>query len=523
MGRSTALKLVLAGGVAALGLAASPALATDCGQLATSLSLPDGKVTSAALVPGGAFQPPAAATSAPPGSPLTYSSLPAFCRVQATLTPSPDSDIKVEVWLPAKNWNGKYVGVGNGVWAGQITYSAMADALRRGYAVASTDTGHVGNGLSADFGVGYPDRLVDFGHRAVHEMTVTAKRAIAAFYGKGPRFSLWNSCSTGGRQGLMEAHRYPEDYDAISAMAPANAMTDLMVQSMWAGIQPQRAPGAALSFAKLGLLHSAAVKQCDMLDGLADGLIGRPDACSFDPGVLQCTAGENDTCLTPAQVGTADALYGGVRDRVGSYLLPGWPVGAEMQLAALIMAPEPFPVALTYYKLLVNADQPNWDFRAFDFRVDAVRGKRYGEAMFDVPYTGLAPFFARGGKLLLSHGWSDGLIPAENTLNFYGGLYPTLSDEQQQGQLRLFMVPGMDHCAGGEGTSQFDTLGTIDAWATTGTAPFQLTATRPAGPIFQGGPALPAISRPLCAYPLYARYNGTGSESDAASFTCVAP
>jgi hypothetical protein len=524
MGQTAALKFALAGGIALMGLAASPALAADCGKLAGSLSLPDGKVTSAALVPSGGFQPPAAGPlSGPPGAASLYSSLPTFCRVQATLTPSLDSDIKVEVWLPAKNWNGKYVGVGNGVWAGQITYSALAETLKRGYAVASTDTGHVGNGLSAEFGVGYPDRLVDFGHRAVHEMTVTAKRAIAEFYGKAPRFSLWNSCSTGGRQGLMEAHRYPEDYDAISAMAPANPMTELMVQSMWAGIRPHRSPGAQLSFAQLGLLHGAAIKQCDTLDGLADGIIGRPDACEFDPAKLQCTAGAGDTCLTPDQVGTARALYDGVHDRAGNFLLPGWPAGAEMQLAVLIMAPEPFPVALTYYKLLVNADQPNWDFRTFDFRVDAVRGRNYGASMFDVAPTGLAPFFARGGKLLLSHGWTDGLIPPENTLNFYGALYPTLSDAQQQSQVRLFMVPGMDHCGGGEGTSQFDTLGTIDQWATTGSAPFQIAATRPAGPIFQGGPSLPAISRPLCAYPLYAKYNGSGPEADAASFTCVEP
>lgn len=520
-----AIKAALAGGAAVFGLAAGPALAADCGGLA-GLALPNGKVTSAELVAAGQFKPPAAAFGPPPGvsGASPYAKLPAFCRVQATLAPSSDSDIKVEVWLPAKGWNGKYVGIGNGIWAGQLSISQLADPLSRGYAVATTDTGHTGTGLTADFAIGHPERLVDFGHRAVHEMTVTAKRAITAFYGKGPKLSFWNSCSTGGRQGLMSAYRYPEDYDAISAMAPANPMTDLMAQSMWAGMQAQRSPGAVLGMPKLTLLHRAVVRQCDALDGLADGLVGRPDACGFDPASLQCSSGDGADCLSAEQVGTARALYDGVRDpRSGQVLLPGWPVGSEMQLAALISAPQPFPVALTYYSMLVFGDRPGWDFKSFDFARDTQAGRDFGAAILDVPYDGLGAFFARGGRLLLSHGWNDGLIPANNSLAFYRGLYHTIPRASAEQQLRLFMVPGMDHCAGGEGASQFDTLAAIDAWATTGLAPNRIVATRGGAGGPPGAPQLPPISRPLCPYPLYAKYDGSGDEADEANFSCAMP
>lgn len=504
----------LLGGAAAAAVVgcAAPAAAAECGDLAR-MTLPGGKVTSAELVAPGAFRQPAS-PGAPPGVGAgAYGNLPEFCRVQATLTPTSDSDIKVEVWLPAKGWNGKFVGVGNGIWAGQISYSALAETIARGYAAASTDTGHTGNGLTGEFAVGHPEKLVDFGHRAVHEMVVTAKRTIEAYYGGAPKLSFWNSCSTGGRQGLMAAYRYPADFDAISAMAPANPMTDLMTQSMWAGWQPQRAPGAALTTANLAAVHGAAVKQCDKLDGLEDGLIGRPDQCRFDPGTVEG--------LTPAQVETMRAIYKGPPG------LPGWPVGSEMQLAVVAGGQTPFPVALTYYSMLVFGDRQGWDWKTFDYTRDAEAGRTYGASILDVQPGGLAAFFGRGGKLLLSHGWSDGLIPATNALRFNDGLLPTLSAQQRETQYRLFMVPGMDHCGGGEGASQFDTLGTIDEWATTGKAPERIAATRPtAAGGFPGAPAGPPrapMSRPLCAWPAFAEYDGKGDAAVADSFRCVKP
>ena len=295
---------LLAGFAAAGAMAlAAPAAAADCAGLAR-MSLPGGRITAAEVVAPGAFQQPAAPGGPPPGvGGGAYRDLPEFCRVRATLTPTSDSDIKSEVWLPASGWNGKYVGIGNGIWAGTISFGELGAALSRGYAVAATDTGHTGNGLTADFAIGHPEKLVDFGHRAVHETAVTAKRAIAAFYGRGPQLSFWNSCSTGGRQGLMAAYRCPEDFDAISAMAPANPMTDLMTQSMWAGWQPQRVAGASVPPPVLAAVHRAAVAQCDRLDGLEDGLIARPEICSFDPGTVEG--------LTPEQVETMRAIYRG--------------------------------------------------------------------------------------------------------------------------------------------------------------------------------------------------------------------
>jgi feruloyl esterase len=514
--------------VAALTGWAAPAAAAECGELA-GMSLPNGRVTAATVVAPGAFEQPGLPGNLPPGvANAAYRDLPSFCRVQATLTPSSDSDIKVEVWLPGESWNGKFVGIGNGIWAGQLSYSQLADPLSRGYAVATTDTGHTGNGMTAEWAIGHPEKLVDFGHRAVHEMAKTAKSAIQAYYGSAPKISLWNSCSTGGRQGLMAAYRYPDDFDAISAMAPANPMTDLMTQTMWAGWQPNRAPGAAISMPKMAALHQAAVKQCDRLDGLEDGVIGRPDACDFDPATIQCTAGDGDQCLTPTQVETARALYNGIPDPRGGTLLGGWPAGSEMQLGALTQGPQPFPVALTYFSMLTYGDRPNWGWKTFDYFRGVYDAREFGAGTLNVPSDGLGAFFARGGKLLLSHGWNDGLIPAGNTLLFYRGLYHSLPQSQAQQQLRLFMAPGMDHCSGGEGPSQFDTLAVIDDWATTGQAPNRILATRPvnAPPGMPGAPAAPPrepMSRPLCPYPAYAEYTGSGDTADAANFRCVQP
>jgi feruloyl esterase len=498
------------------------ALGADCSALA-DLALENGRVTAATLVEAGQFTPPAAPGGPPPGVGAgQYANLPAFCRVQATLTPTADSDIKVEVWLPAEGWNGKYVGIGNGIWAGQLSLSQLGAPLSRGFAAATTDTGHSGSGLDAAWAVGHPEKLVDFGHRAVHLMTVTAKQAIAAFYEREQTLSFWDSCSTGGRQGLMSAYRYPDDYDAISAMAPANPMTDLMTQSMWANWVNKRSEGAQLDPGKLGLVHQAVLQQCDALDGLADGVVGRPDACSFEPATLVCAAGSSDNCLSAAQAEAMQAIYDGVRGNDGTQLLPGWPRGAEMQLTALVMGPTPFPVAMSYFQQLMHEGDAGWDWLQMDWSAEMAASRSYGADILNVPAAGLDAFFARGGKLLLSHGWNDGLIPASNTLAFYGELTNTLDAATQAEQLRLFMAPGMEHCSGGEGPNSFDTLGTLDAWAASGQAPDLIVATRLGSPM-PNAPQLPPMSRPLCAYPQVARHDGSGDTAVASSFSCVLP
>jgi hypothetical protein len=351
-------------------------------------------------------------------------------------------------------------------------------------------------------------------------MVVTGKQAFGAFYGSKPKLSYWNSCSTGGRQGLMEARRYPADFDAISAMAPANPMTGLMVQSMWAGWQPHHAPGAALSRDALAMVHAAAIKACDKNDGLEDGLIEDPLHCGFDPAALACKAGESGSCLAPAQVDALHDIYGGVRDAAGKVIMPGWPVGSEMQLALLLGGNEPFPVATSYFRDLVYAGQPGWDWKVSDYGKELADARAYGGDMLDVAPASLVPFFARGGKLLLSHGWTDGLIPTTNSIAFYSGLMGVIPAEERQNQVRLFLVPGMDHCGGGEGASTFDTIGAIDAWATSGKAPERIVATRMPSPN-PNAPKLPPISRPLCPYPTIAKYDGTGDVNSEKSFVCA--
>jgi hypothetical protein len=322
----------------------------------------------------------------------------------------------------------------------------------------------------------------------------------------------------------MEAFRFPEDYDAISAMAPANPMTGLMTQSLWTGYQAVRAPGAGVNPAKLAALHKAYITQCDEADGLKDGLVSAPRACRFDPAVVQCKAGDAPDCLTADQVQTMRAIYDGVRDpKTGKQIFPGFPPGSEMQLAALISGPEPFPVATSYMRLLVFGGQKGWDFRKFDYGADSAKAEAYAAKTLDAPATGLGPFFARGGKLLLSHGWTDGLIPANNTVAFYEKLSSGLTAKQKQSQLRLFMVPGMNHCSGGEGPSTIDTLGTIDQWASSGMAPERLIASRNAGPPGAPGPQPAPMTRPLCPYPAVARYKGEGPTDKAESFACAAP
>ena len=515
--------LAATGSLAALALSA-PAQAA-CGDLA-GMQIDGGKVTSAQIVAQGAFEAPAGMGPPPGVAASPYADVPQFCRVQLTLTPTSDSDIRSEVWLPLDNWNGKYVGVGNGIWAGTISYTELGRNVARNYATAATDTGHTGNGMTAEWAIGHPEKLIDFGHRAVHVTTVAAKAVIAEFYGKRPDYSYWNSCSTGGRQGLMAAHRYPDDFDAISAMAPANPMTDLMTQSMWQGWQPQRF-GVQLTPQLLGMVHGRIVEQCDALDGVRDGVIGRPQQCRPQLDALQCSAGQTEGCLSTGQLAAVHNLFGGTRANDGSLLLPGWPYGSEMQMAALVMGAEPFPVAMSFFRDLAYAGRSGWDWRTTDYADYTRDARTYGADILNVPANGLSAFFARGGKLLLSHGWSDGLIPATNTLQFHHGLWNALPRQQADQQLRLFLAPGMNHCSGGDGPSDFDTLGAIDSWARTGAAPNRLIATRPiqdAGGF--GGPPPPPrepMERPLCAWPWVATYNGSGDTAKAASFSCALP
>ena len=274
-------------------LALVPAIAiaqTPCEQL-KSLKLADTDITLAESAGPGPFPLP----GAPPTA--VAPSLPAFCRVAATLKPSLDSEIKIEVWLPARDaWNGKYLAAGGGGWVGSINYGVMATAVREGYATSSTDTGHAGP--TAEFAVGHPEKVTDFAYRAVHEMTVKAKAIMAAHYGRDPRLAYWTGCSTGGRQGLMEAQRYPADFDGIIAGAPANNQIQLSAWRFALETAALKNPARVVPLTKIALLNRAVLAACDALDGVKDGFLSDPQKCRFDPSTLLCRGAGADDCLT---------------------------------------------------------------------------------------------------------------------------------------------------------------------------------------------------------------------------------
>ncbi len=503
--------------IAAVGILifVAPASAASCDSVA-SLALPDGKITSAVLVAAGAFTPPmgGGGLMGGPGGIAVFKTAPAFCRVTATLAPTPDSDIKIEVWMPAENWNGKLVGIGNGIWGGSIIYSELAEPLARGYATVATDTGHIGIGMNVKFAVGHKEKLIDFGYRAVHEMTVKAKDIIAAYYGRKEQRSLWVSCSTGGRQGLMEGYRYPEDYDGISSMAPANSMVGLMIGELWTGYAAMKEDARRLSLPKMMAVNRAFVSQCDEKDGLKDEIAGDPERCSFDPGILHCKEGDREDCLTAPQVAALRDIYAGAKNpRTGEQIFAGFPPGSEQQLMALVSGKEPFPVATSYFRDLVF-NNPQWDYKSYDYDKDLEATFRAGSDYLDVPSDGLARYFEGGGKLLLSHGWADGLIPAANTAAFYKAMTAKMDPKKAAESVRLFMLPGVSHCVGGEAPSVTDMLSVIDQWVETGKAPERIIAS--------SAPNQKQISRPICPYPQTAKYKGSGSTEDAVSFECKA-
>jgi feruloyl esterase len=507
--RAHVLLLALAASVPAPSVMA----AASCASLAQSLHIPNVTITLAAEVPAGSFKLPGA--GGPGGPPMNFASLPPFCRVAGTSRPTTDSDIRFEVWMPLNGWNGKFVGGGNGVWAGSIAFGDMVTPLSRGYAAAATDVGHQGSPLDGGFLTGHPEKLIDFGHRAVHETAVAAKATIAAFYGNAPKRSLYSSCSTGGRIGLMEAYRYPDDYDGISAMAPANQMVPLMMASLWTGYVTMKDPESSIPQPKLAMINKAVMEACDAKDAVKDGIVANPPACRFDPAKLKCKGADAADCLTAPQVAALRGIYAGAKNpRTGKPIYPGFSVGSEMQLPALTLGKEPFPVATTFFRGPVFNDA-KWSFRSFDYDHDADRAMAYGHDALDVPATGLGRFFSGKHKLLLSHGWADGLIPAQSTVNFYEALVKNIGPASANDGVRLFMLPGMSHCGGGSGPSNVDMLGAIDSWVETGKPPERLVASNPANAT--------ARTRPLCAHPKLAKYSGTGSTDKESSFRCEAP
>jgi feruloyl esterase len=481
---------------------ASVAAAATCEGL-TSLTVPHGTVTLAQAVAPGSFAPPSGRGGGPPGGASAFATLPAFCRVALTLTPAPRSDIKAEVWLPASGWNGKLQVVGNGGFAGTISYAAMATALRAGYASASTDTGHTGpssNTFAND------DVLIDFAHRAIHETTTAAKSTVAGFYERAPRLSYFNGCSTGGRQALTAAQRYPEDFDGIVAGAPASYSSKQTFGQIWF-YQPLADPASALSRAQLTLLHDAVLNACDVLDGARDGVLETPLACTFDPAALACKADSNPaSCLTPPQVEGVRKIYAGASNpRTGEKIFPGLERGSELG-----WSPVPVGYAVDYFKYIVFKD-PAWDPKSLNFDSHLAESTKPANLVFDANDPNLNRFTGRGGKLIMYQGWAEPGIPPGNIVTYYGNVQKQTRNAADA--VRLFMVAGMGHCGGGNGTSTFDMVAALDTWRDGGRAPEQIPASR----VRDG--KVDRI-RPLCAWPKSAVYKGTGSLEEASSFVC---
>jgi len=491
-------------------LICSPALraATPCENLA-SLTLPATTVVAAASIAAGAFPAPAGRG---PGAEAVYKALPAFCRVAATLKPTGDSEIKIEVWMPASGWNGKLQAVGNGAWAGTISYPAMATALAAGYAAASTDTGHEGN--SPAFIAGHPEKLVDFAWRAVHEMTVAAKGVIAAYYDGGPKYSYWNGCSTGGRQALTEAQRFPADYDGIVAGAPANYTTRLQAIQIQIAQATHRDEASYIPPVKYAAIHQAVLDKCDALDGVKDGVLENPTRCKFDPKVLECKGADGPSCLTAPQVELVRKVYAGlVSARTGQNIFPGIQPGSELGWQ-MLSGPKPMDYAVDMYRLAAFHD-PAWDYLKFDADTDVARAEKQIGALMNSIEPNIMPFLSHG-KLLQYHGWSDPGIPPESSVNYYQSVAAELGGTAKvKDSYRLFMVPGMFHCGGGDGTSTFDMVAALDKWVTSGKPPEQIPASRVrAGKVDR--------TRPLCPYPQAAVYKGSGSVDEAGNFVCRA-
>jgi feruloyl esterase len=478
--------------VASLAVTGLPGFAATCDSLA-GLTLPDTTITLARQDAAGDL---------------------AFCRVAAALKPSSDSDIKIEVWLPVSGWNGKYQAVGNGGWSGSINVNAMTQALQRGYATSSTDTGH--SGSTASFALGHPEKLIDYAYRSEHEMTVKAKAIIAAFYGSAPKLSYWNGCSAGGKQALKEAQRFPDDFDGIIAGAPGNNWTGRAEEAIWIAQAVHNDPASYIPPEKYRAIHEAAVGACDALDGVKDGILEDPRRCHFDPKTIECKGADGPACLTAPQVEAARKIYSGaVNPRTRQQVAPGFEAGSELGWGTTA-GPQPFGIANEHFKYVVFRN-PGWDYRTLNFDGDIAMTEKLDNGLINALDPNLKLFFAHGGKLVQYHGWNDWQIEPRMSVNYYQSVLETMGGASKvRDSYRLFMAPGMGHCGGSEGPNTFDMVGTMEQWVEQGKAPDKIIASR-----MKDGKV--ERTRPLCPYPQVAKYKGSGSIDDAGNFACAAP
>lgn len=502
--------------------------AADCASL-KNLRLADTKITLVEAVTSGVVE------IADDGAPLR--DLPAFCRVAGELRPTSDSRIQFEVWLPAQGWNGRLLGSGNGGFAGSIYYQQLAGYLKRGFAVAGTDAGHQAEGTDASWAYGHPERVKDFGWRAIHLTAERSKQIIDAYYGKPANKAYFDACSDGGREALMEAQRFPDDYDGILAGAPANAWSTMLAAGAGALQSLLNDPRAYVPDRKLPALQRASLAACDTLDGVKDGVIGDPAKCHFDPQVLLCKGDDSSNCLTQPQVDSVKKLYAGIKDEQGTAVFPGYSMGDETSWKTWIVGEDPGAslssrFVQNYVRYMVTGDpKANVLTTSVD---DLLRQSHEKEAAdLDATNPDLSRFAARGGKLILYHGWNDPAISPGNTVAYVESVQRSMGKAKVESFVRLYMVPGIEHCGGGPGASAFGQFGmetakgpkyglfdSLEDWVEKGSPDEAVVATKfEAG---TNGGRKAAFTRPLCAYPKVARYSGSGDPNDAANFACVA-
>ena len=499
-------------------VAESPARPCETAHLA-DLRLDGARVLSASAIAAGTF--------APAGS--SAADLPPFCRVQAVATPTSGSRILFEVWVPTEAWNGKLVATGNGGYSPALSYGDMAKALRQGYATLGGDTGHqTADPNDLTFVVGHPQRMVDWGTRSIHAITVPGKQIVTALRGRPAHRTYFYGCSTGGHQAYAAIQRYPADFDGVVAGAPGNDRVRLNVGFLWQFVANHERSGDApiLPASKLPLITRAVVAACDARDGVEDGVVDDPRDCPFDPGRLACRGVDAPDCLTAPQLAALRRMYAGARNpRSGEQLYPGWPAGSEMGWPQYWGRSE--PARLDFWRYWVFED-PRWDPWSFDFDRDVRRADATAGRAVDQTNPDIDSFRARGGKAIVYQGWQDPVVSALGTIAYYERVRARQgSPAAVDSFFRLFLVPGMGHCAGGEGTTSFGNAGTmppvvdadhdlleaLDRWVERGVAPDRIIASRTVD-------GAVARTRPLCPYPQRARYTGRGSTDEAASFVC---
>ncbi len=454
--------------------------------------------------------------------------VPQHCRLVGVIAP----EIAFEVNLPDR-WNRRFYMTGNGGLAGDPVDTPnnadRAAGLNNGFVHARTNTGHdSGKEPSGTFILSNPQKAIDYAYLAVHVTADLAKKIAANYYGQPVQFSYWNSCSNGGRQGLLEAQRYPDDFDGIVANAPWVDQTGFTIGAMWNQKAMTQAP---VSPAKMLVVAQKVMDKCDAIDGLKDGLIDDPRACRFDAvrDVPACTAGsDNADCLTAAQAATVNAVYGGPSSKGKPFMsgfmpgseAPATPGGNSGWVGAIVPAqagakPADFNLAEGVMRyLILSPPQPQYDFMVFDYDRDTTLVERWSK-LADAKETDLSKFRKSGGKLIMTYGWSDQILQPMMGVSYYEALVAK-NGRNTRDFARLFMMPGVAHCAGGVGPDQIDSLTAIIDWVEKNKAPDSLIASK----VVKG---TVTRTRPLCPYPQVARYRGQGSIEEAANFRCEAP